>query len=189
MIGSYLPESVLSLILVEEYVMKDEEYVLKAVEYVLKAEEYVLSNEDLKGTRIEHRFKRAFISLFGQDVETFTNNVSNSYSQFSLGYDNQMTNKSFSEYTQIKAKDFRDTLLKHMSSIKKSITERARHQRQYERRVNETQLQMQEGEVDMSKALNVDSVVTKSSGTESKNHDTSSDSEMIHMLRMQISNS
>ncbi|GJT33579.1 hypothetical protein Tco_0923998 [Tanacetum coccineum] len=121
----------------------------------------VLSNEDLKGTRTEHGFKRAFISLFGQDVETFTSMMflyvdqlekqlekdefpkddsmdafwalnrhcqQFIYSQFSLDYDNQMTNKSLSEYTRIKAKDFRDTLLKQMSSVKKSIAERARHQ-------------------------------------------------------------
>ncbi|GJW28569.1 hypothetical protein Tco_0045444 [Tanacetum coccineum] len=31
----------------------------------------VLSKEDLKGTRIEHGFKQAFMSLFGQDVITF----------------------------------------------------------------------------------------------------------------------
>ncbi|GKC82746.1 hypothetical protein Tco_1138463 [Tanacetum coccineum] len=35
----------------------------------------VLSNEDLKGTRIEHGFKRAVISLFGQDAETFTSTM------------------------------------------------------------------------------------------------------------------
>ncbi|GJS92530.1 hypothetical protein Tco_0799498 [Tanacetum coccineum] len=35
----------------------------------------VLSNEDPKGTRTEHGFKWAFISLFGQDVETFTKRV------------------------------------------------------------------------------------------------------------------
>ncbi|GKD28984.1 hypothetical protein Tco_1239762, partial [Tanacetum coccineum] len=32
----------------------------------------VLSKYDLKGTRIEHGFKRAFMLLFGQDVDTFT---------------------------------------------------------------------------------------------------------------------
>nr|GEV49920.1 gypsy/Ty3 retroelement polyprotein [Tanacetum cinerariifolium] len=32
----------------------------------------VLSKEDLKGTRIEHGFKRAFMTLFGQDADTFT---------------------------------------------------------------------------------------------------------------------
>ncbi|GJX14315.1 retrotransposon protein, putative, unclassified [Tanacetum coccineum] len=92
---------------------------------------------------------------------------------FSLDYDNQMTNKSFSEYTRIEAKDLRDTLLKHMSSVKKSIAERARYQRQYDRRVNETQMQMQEGEVNKGKALDADLVVIESSGTESEKHDTS----------------
>ncbi|GJX77238.1 hypothetical protein Tco_0324049 [Tanacetum coccineum] len=32
----------------------------------------VLSNQDLKGTRIEHGFKQAFMSFFSQDDETFT---------------------------------------------------------------------------------------------------------------------
>nr|GEW39166.1 hypothetical protein [Tanacetum cinerariifolium] len=32
----------------------------------------VLLKDDLKGTRIEHGFKRAFMSLFGQDDNTFT---------------------------------------------------------------------------------------------------------------------
>ncbi|GKG10058.1 hypothetical protein Tco_0338804, partial [Tanacetum coccineum] len=35
----------------------------------------VLSKEYLKGTRIEHGFKRAFMSLFGQDVDTFTSTM------------------------------------------------------------------------------------------------------------------
>ncbi|GKA67836.1 hypothetical protein Tco_0767753 [Tanacetum coccineum] len=35
----------------------------------------VLSKEDLKGTRIEHGFKRSFISLFGQDADTFTSTM------------------------------------------------------------------------------------------------------------------
>ncbi|GJV50108.1 hypothetical protein Tco_1440320 [Tanacetum coccineum] len=35
----------------------------------------VLSKEDLKGTRIEHGFKRAFMSLFGQDDDTFTSTM------------------------------------------------------------------------------------------------------------------
>ncbi|GJZ02206.1 hypothetical protein Tco_0757623 [Tanacetum coccineum] len=32
----------------------------------------VLSKEDLKGSRLKHGFKRAFMSLFGQDNDTFT---------------------------------------------------------------------------------------------------------------------
>ncbi|GJW73942.1 hypothetical protein Tco_0133312 [Tanacetum coccineum] len=35
----------------------------------------VLSKGDLKGTRIEHGFKRAFMSLFGQDADTFTSTM------------------------------------------------------------------------------------------------------------------
>ncbi|GKA12779.1 hypothetical protein Tco_0692325 [Tanacetum coccineum] len=35
----------------------------------------VLSKEDLKGTRIEHGFKWAFMSLFGQDDDTFTSTM------------------------------------------------------------------------------------------------------------------
>ncbi|GJU98015.1 hypothetical protein Tco_1327286 [Tanacetum coccineum] len=38
-------------------------------------QDFVLSKEDLKGTRIEHGFKRAFMSLFGQDVDTFTSTM------------------------------------------------------------------------------------------------------------------
>ncbi|GJT64713.1 hypothetical protein Tco_1016193 [Tanacetum coccineum] len=34
-----------------------------------------LSKEDLKGTRIEHGFKRAFMSLFGQEANTFTSTM------------------------------------------------------------------------------------------------------------------
>ncbi|GJZ79872.1 hypothetical protein Tco_0644709 [Tanacetum coccineum] len=35
----------------------------------------VLSKEDLKCTHIEHGFKRAFMSLFGQDADTFTSTM------------------------------------------------------------------------------------------------------------------
>ncbi|GJS62768.1 hypothetical protein Tco_0677332 [Tanacetum coccineum] len=35
----------------------------------------VLSKQDLKGSRIEHGFKRAFMLLFGQDDDTFTSTM------------------------------------------------------------------------------------------------------------------
>nr|GEY38748.1 hypothetical protein [Tanacetum cinerariifolium] len=128
----------------------------------------VLSNEDLKGTRTEHGFKRAFISLFSQDVETFTSTI--------FLYVDQMKNKSFLEYTRIKAKDFRDTLLKHMSSIKKSNAERAGHRRQYDRKVNAIRMQRQEGEVDRGITLEVGLIITECSGTKSNKQDTSNSS-------------
>nr|GEW45157.1 integrase, catalytic region, zinc finger, CCHC-type, peptidase aspartic, catalytic [Tanacetum cinerariifolium] len=62
----------------------------------------------------------------------------------------------------------------HMESLRESILERAKHKREYNSRMNERDMQSKEGKVDLSKALDVDLVVTKSSGTESKMHDTSS---------------
>ncbi|GJQ95291.1 hypothetical protein Tco_0006430 [Tanacetum coccineum] len=166
-----------------------------------------LSKEDLKGTRIEHGFKRAFMSLFGQDVDTFTSTmllnvdqlqkqldkdefqedgsmaafwvVNNQFqkfidSQFTLDYDSQMTDKYFVEYTGIEVKHFRDTLLQHMGNVKKSVAERTRHQRQYDRRVNKRQMQTQESKIDTGKAVDDDLVVTESSGTESEVQDDNS---------------
>ncbi|GJY59375.1 hypothetical protein Tco_0459267 [Tanacetum coccineum] len=137
----------------------------------------VLSKDDLKGTRIEHGFKRAFMSLFGQDVDTFTRTmllnvdqlqkqldkdefqedgsmtafwvVNNQFqkfidSKFTLDYDSQMTDTYFVEYTGIEVQHFRDTLLQHLGNVKKSVAERTRHKRQYERRVNKRQMQTQE---------------------------------------------
>ncbi|GKA48561.1 hypothetical protein Tco_0741519 [Tanacetum coccineum] len=115
----------------------------------------VLSKEDLKGTRIEHGFKRAFMSLFGQDDDTFTtfwviNRQFQKFidSQFTLDYDSQMSDKYFAEYTGI----------------------------EYDRRVNKRQMQTQESKIDIGKALDADLVVMESSGTESGKQDTSSKS-------------
>ncbi|GJT19489.1 hypothetical protein Tco_0878195 [Tanacetum coccineum] len=58
----------------------------------------VLSKDDLKGTRIEHGFKWAFMSLFGQDVDTFTRTT---LLNVTLDYDSQMTDTYFVEYTGI----------------------------------------------------------------------------------------
>nr|GFD06019.1 hypothetical protein [Tanacetum cinerariifolium] len=71
-----------------------------------------------------------------------------------------MTEKYFVEYTGIEVKHFRDTLLQHMENVKKSVFERARHQRQYDRRVNKRLMQTQESKIDMGKVVNDDLVVT-----------------------------
>ncbi|GJR23382.1 hypothetical protein Tco_0971909 [Tanacetum coccineum] len=92
-------------------------------------------------------------------------------SQFSLDYDSQMTDKYFVKYTGIEVKQFRDTLLQLMCNVKKSIAERTRHQRHYDRRVNKRQMQMQESEIDTGKAVYADLVVIESSGTESEVQD------------------
>ncbi|GJS46304.1 hypothetical protein Tco_0596425 [Tanacetum coccineum] len=64
-----------------------------------------------------------------------------------------------------------------MESVKKSINERAQHKREYGSRVNERQMQLKEGKVDSSKALDASLVVTECSGTKSDKQDTSSRSE------------
>nr|GEV57119.1 Ty3/gypsy retrotransposon protein [Tanacetum cinerariifolium] len=123
----------------------------------------VLSKQDLKGTRIEHGFKRAFMSLFGQDADTFTStmlfNVDQLQKQLDkdeFQEDGSMTSfwEYFVEYTGIEVKHFIDTLLQHMGNVKKSVVERAR-----------------ESKIDTGKAVNDDLVVTEGSGTESEVQD------------------
>ncbi|GJV75404.1 hypothetical protein Tco_1506988 [Tanacetum coccineum] len=88
-------------------------------------------------------------------------------SQFTWDYDSQMTEKYFAEYIRIKVTQFRETLLQHMGNVKKSVAERTRHKRQYDRRVNKRQMQTHASKVDSSKALDVDLVVMESNGTKS----------------------
>ncbi|GKC01181.1 hypothetical protein Tco_0987317 [Tanacetum coccineum] len=95
-------------------------------------------------------------------------------SKFTLDYDSQMTDTYFVEYTGIEVQHFRDTLLQHLGNVKKSVAERTRHQRQYERRVNKRQMQTQESKIDTGKAVDADLVVTESSRTESDVQDDSS---------------
>ncbi|GJZ32738.1 hypothetical protein Tco_0578174 [Tanacetum coccineum] len=144
----------------------------------------VLSKGDLKGTRIEHGFKRAFLSLFGQDADTFTStmllNVDKLQKQLDkdeFQKDGSMTafgDTYFVEYTGIEVQHFRDTLLQHLGNVKKSVAERTRHQRQYERRVNKRQMQTQESKIDTGKALDADLVDTESIRTDSTVQDDSS---------------
>ncbi|GKA49588.1 hypothetical protein Tco_0742661, partial [Tanacetum coccineum] len=143
----------------------------------------VLSKEDLKGTRIEHGFKRAFMSLFGQDVDTFTSTMLLNVDQLQKQLDKDEFQEDgsmaafwvyFVEYTGIEVKHFRDTLLQHMGNVKKSVAERTCHQRQYDRRVNKRPMQKQESKIDTGKAMDADLVVTERSGTESEVQDDSS---------------
>ncbi|GJW59542.1 hypothetical protein Tco_0108877 [Tanacetum coccineum] len=96
--------------------------------------------------------------------------------QYFLDYDSEMTEKLFAEYTRIEVRQFRDSLIQHMESVKKSIDERAQLKRQYDRRVNKRLMQMQESKVVLSKALDASLVVTECSGTKSNEHITSSSS-------------
>ncbi|GKB87472.1 hypothetical protein Tco_0959744 [Tanacetum coccineum] len=63
-----------------------------------------------------------------------------------------------------------------MGNVKKSLAERTRHKRQYDRRINERQMQSRESKVVSSKALDASLVVTEWGGTKSDEHITSSSS-------------
>nr|GEZ29836.1 hypothetical protein [Tanacetum cinerariifolium] len=167
-----------------------------------------LSQNDLQGSRKEFGFKRAFATLSGQEIETFTGTMflnveqlekqlDKEYfqeigsmagfnvleTQFQMFITNQdylndeyvaMTRNYFIQYTQQAILEFRDTLIQHLESVKKSIDERVQLKREYDSWVNERQMQTTEEKVDTSKALDASSVDTESSTTESKEQDTSS---------------
>nr|GEV58737.1 uncharacterized mitochondrial protein AtMg00810-like [Tanacetum cinerariifolium] len=119
----------------------------------------VLSYDESKSKRVS---ERAFMALFDQDNETFTSTM--------FFYLEML----FAEYTGIKVKQFRETLLLHMGIVKKSVAERTRHKIQYDRRMNERHMQSRESKVFSSKALDAILVVTECSGTTSDEHITSS---------------
>ncbi|GKB20884.1 hypothetical protein Tco_0854807 [Tanacetum coccineum] len=74
----------------------------------------------------------------------------------------------------LEVQHFRDTLLQHLGNVKKSVAERTRHQRKYERKVNKRQMQTQESNIDTGKALDADLVDTESIRTDSTVQDDSS---------------
>ncbi|GJZ15558.1 hypothetical protein Tco_0551235 [Tanacetum coccineum] len=55
-----------------------------------------------------------------------------------------MTRNYFLQYTQLEIPEFRDILIQHMESVKKSIDEKAKHKQEYNNWVNERQLQTTE---------------------------------------------
>ncbi|GJV10780.1 hypothetical protein Tco_1352321 [Tanacetum coccineum] len=87
-------------------------------------------------------------------------------SKFTVDYDSQKTDTYFVEYTGLEIPFFDDVFF-HLGNVKKSVAERTRHQRQYERRVNKRQMQTQESKIDTGKALDADLVDTKSIRTDS----------------------
>ncbi|GKA82305.1 hypothetical protein Tco_0789053 [Tanacetum coccineum] len=89
-----------------------------------------LSNNDLKGSRTENGFGRAFATLFGQDFEIFTGTMFLNMDQLQK----QLDNNEFQE-------------IGSMASFK-SIDERALHKREHDSRVNERKTQTTMEEID-----------------------------------------
>nr|GEX78673.1 hypothetical protein [Tanacetum cinerariifolium] len=123
-----------------------------------------LSQNDLQGTRTESGFKRVFTTLFGQDIETFIGTMFLNAEQL----EKQLDKEDFQEIGSMVAFNVLET------QFQKSIDERAQHKREYDSWVNERQMQTTKEKVDTSKALDASLIDTKSSGTDSKEQDTSS---------------
>nr|GEW18485.1 hypothetical protein [Tanacetum cinerariifolium] len=121
-----------------------------------------LSKNDLQGSRTESGFKRAFATLSGQDIETFTCTMFLNLEQL----EKQLDKVDFQEIGSMAAFNaipkFRDTLIQHLESVKKSIDERVQPKREYDSWVNERQMQTTEENVDTSKALDASLVDTES---------------------------
>ncbi|GJS82687.1 hypothetical protein Tco_0749228 [Tanacetum coccineum] len=138
----------------------------------------LLSNNNLNGTRTESRFKRAFATLFGQDVEIFIGTMFLNVDQL----EKQLDKEEFQEIGSMASFKVLETQFQMFIKSQrymddeyvKLIDERALHKREYDTRVNERQLQTTEGKVDTGKALDASLVNTESSGTESNEQDTSS---------------
>nr|GEV94041.1 hypothetical protein [Tanacetum cinerariifolium] len=156
----------------------------------------------------ESGFIRAFTTIYGQDIKTFTGTMFLNVEQLEKQLDTEdfqelgsmaafnvletqfqifitsrlylddeyvaMTRNYFIQYTQQVIPEFHDTLIQHLESVKKSIDERAQHKRERDSWVNERLMQTTKDKVDTSKALDASLVDKESSGTESKEQDTSS---------------
>ncbi|GJW69881.1 hypothetical protein Tco_0126798 [Tanacetum coccineum] len=147
----------------------------------------LLSNNDLKGTRTEYGFKRAFATLFGQDLETFTSTMFRKMDQL----EKQLDNEEFQEIGSMAS--FRVLETQFQMFIKSRIyfdDEYVIMTRNYFLQYTQLEIpefcdmlihhmesmQTIEEKVDTSKALDVSLVNTESSRTDSKEQDTSSKS-------------
>ncbi|GKA21625.1 hypothetical protein Tco_0701614 [Tanacetum coccineum] len=138
-------------------------------------ESFRLLHSHLKVLSIKGGFKRACVVLLNQDNQTFTESLLLNLGNLEKQLDREEFQETESiEYTRTEIQQFRDTLIQHMESVKKSIDERAQHKRENNRRVNDRVMQSKEGKVDSSTALDAGLVVTESNETESERHVSSS---------------
>ncbi|GJW45754.1 hypothetical protein Tco_0077400 [Tanacetum coccineum] len=136
------------------------EIVLRRADY----KEYKISEVDFKKIYIQMILKISTCFIFKMFIK----------SRFYLDDEYvDMTRNKFLQYTRLDIPEFRDTLIQHMESVKKSIGERAQHKMEYERRVNERQIQ-QQGKARYVMALDAFEMLVhkslKASGTESKEY-------------------
>ncbi|GJT91717.1 hypothetical protein Tco_1080562 [Tanacetum coccineum] len=140
--------------------------------------------QDNEKERCMGEFERAFVALFDQDVQTFTCLMLLNMDQLEKQLDKEEFQETgsmgalryFLAYTRTEVRQFRDTLIQHMESVKKSVDERAQHKQRYDSWMNDRQMQSKEGKVHSSKVLDDSLVVTECSGIKSDKQDTSNKS-------------
>ncbi|GJW66988.1 hypothetical protein Tco_0121412 [Tanacetum coccineum] len=116
-----------------------------------------LSHDNLKGTRIESGFKRAFATLFGQDVETFIGTMFLNVDQL----EKQLDKEEFQEIGSIASFKVLKTQFQMFIKSRMYLDD-------------EFVIQTTEGKVDTGKAVDASLVNTESIRTKSKEQDTSS---------------
>ncbi|GJZ02665.1 hypothetical protein Tco_0520626 [Tanacetum coccineum] len=98
--------------------------------------------------------------------------------QYNFDYfDDLMIRKYFLAYTRTEVQQFRNTLIQHMESVKKSIVEREKHKQVYDSRMNDRKmqpkekkkLQTQEVQSNTVHELKVDSVVMENTCSRKEN--------------------
>ncbi|GJW23524.1 hypothetical protein Tco_0034146 [Tanacetum coccineum] len=142
----------------------------------------LLSNNDLKGTRTESGFKRAFATLFGQDVETFIGTMFLNVDQL----EKQLDKEEFQEIGSMASfkvleTQFQMFIKSRMYMDDEYVVMTRNYFLQYTQleipEFRDTLIQHMESttedKVDSSKALDASLVDTKSSRTELKEQDTS----------------
>ncbi|GJT99419.1 hypothetical protein Tco_1109758 [Tanacetum coccineum] len=126
----------------------------------------VLSNNDLKGTRIEGGFERAFATLFDQDFQTFKATMLLNLDQL----EKHLAKEEFQELESFNA--FRVLLLQFQTFLYSRFSLDNDECLMISKRVNDRTMQSKEGKVASSKALDVGLIVTECSGTTSDKQDT-----------------
>ncbi|GJX06843.1 hypothetical protein Tco_0194775 [Tanacetum coccineum] len=129
----------------------------------------VLSKGNSKGTRIEHGFKQEFMSLFGQDVDTFTRTMLLNVDQLQ----NKLTKMNFKNGIPTSFWWINKPFQKFIDS---------KFTLDYDCQITDTyfveyagiEMQTQESKIDTGKALDADLVDTESIGTDSTVQDDNS---------------
>ncbi|GJT95868.1 hypothetical protein Tco_1091386 [Tanacetum coccineum] len=146
----------------------------------------LLSNNDLKGTQTESGFKRAFATLFGQDIKTFTGTMFLYVDQL----EKQLDKEEFQEIGSMASfkvleTQFQMFIKSRMYMDDEYVVMTRNYFLQY------TQLEIPEfynKGLDTCKALDASLVDTESSGTELKRRIQAADQGMMHIPMMKISN-